>query len=154
MRLEHEFTYRTAVDGPHVVGDGPFGTRHLYGMNDGVIEGPRLKARTAGGAADWMLIGPDGSMRMDVRLHFVTDDGAVLLARYHGLAEVDERFHSAIVAGKPTSYDDQRIRTVWQIESGDPRHTWVNQAVFVGEGRACPADDGRPGFEHRIYRAG
>ena len=41
MQLEHEFTYRSAVIGPHVVGDGPSGLRHYYEIGDGVIEGAR-----------------------------------------------------------------------------------------------------------------
>ena len=153
MKLEHEFTYRTAVVGPHVIGDGPFGTRHHYEMTDGDIEGPRLKAKSIGTGSDWMLIGADGFMRMDVRLQLVTDDGAVLLARYHGLAEANGALRTAIETGKPTGYDDQHIRTVWQIESGDPRYAWVNQTVFVGKGRVQPSEGGRPGFEHRVYRA-
>lgn len=153
MRLEHEFTYRTAVNGPHVVGDGPFGTRHHYDMTDGEVEGPRLRARSSGDGTDWMLVGADGFLRMDVRMQLVTDDGAVLLVRYHGPAEANDRLQQAIEAGEETSFDDQRIRTVWQIESGDCRYAWVNQAVFVGEGRVCPTFSGRPGFEHRVYRA-
>ena len=148
-----KFTYRTAVGGPHVIGEGPFGTRHLYDVMDGVVEGPRLNARSAGAAADWMLVGSDGFMRMDVRLQFATDDGAMMLAHYHGPAEANDRLRAALQAGEPTSYEDQLIRVIWQIESGDPRYAWVNQAVFIGEGRVCPSQDGRPGFEHRVYRA-
>ena len=153
MKLEYEFTYRTAVIGPRIVGDGPFGTRHLYDMTDGVIEGSRLRARSAGAAADWMLIGGAGFMRMDVRLQLVTDDGAVLLAHYRGPAEANHRLRAAIEAGAATGYDDQCIRAVWRIESGDARYAWVNRTVFVGEGRVCPTDAGVPGFEQCVYRA-
>lgn len=153
MNLEHEFTFRTAVSGPHVVGEGAYGTRHYFEMTVGVMEGARLNAQTMGCAADWMLVGSDGFMRMDVRLQLAMCDGAVMLARYHGLAEGNDHLQNALRAGRSTDYDDQCIRTIWQLESGNPRYAWVNRSVFVGEGRACARDDGTSGFEHRVYRA-
>lgn len=153
MRLEHEFTYRTAVIGPHIVGDGPLGCRHCYELVDGLVEGARLNARTVGSGADWMLVAQDGLMRMDVRVQLRTDDGATLLVRYGGRARSSERMRSALATGEPTRFEDQAIRTVWRLECGDPRYAWVNEAIFVGEARVLPASVGRSGFEHRVYRA-
>ncbi len=152
MRLEHEFTYRTAVIGPHIVGDGPLGCRHCYEMVDGVVEGARLNGRTLGSGADWMLVRKDGLMRMDVRIQLRTDDGATLLARYGGPARSSERMRAALATGESTGFEDQAIQTAWRLECGDPRYAWVNEAIFVGEGRVLPAGPGRPGFEHRVYR--
>ena len=153
MRLEHEFTYRTAVIGPHIVGDGPLGCRHCYEMIDGVVEGARLNGRTLGSGADWMLVGDDGVIRMDVRIQLRTDDGATLLVWYDGPARFSEQMRAALAEGKSTEFEDQAIRTAWRLECGDPRYAWVNEAIFVGEARVLPAGSGRPGFEHRIYRA-
>lgn len=152
--LAHEFTYRTAVAGPHEVGEGPYGIRHYYEMTDGVIEGARLTGRTLGSAGDWMLVGADGFLRMDVRLQILTNDGAVLCARYRGPAEANARLRQSIASGQPTSFAEQRIRTCWELESGDARYAWVNQSIFVGEGRFCPAGAEASGFEHRIHRVG
>ena len=99
-----------------------------------------------------MLVGEDGLMRMDVRVQLRTDDGAVLLARYRGTARPTEQMQVALATGQPTAFDDQAIRTVWRLESGDPRYAWLNEAVFVGEGRVLPAGPDRPGFEHRVHR--
>lgn len=151
--LAYEFTYRTAVVGPHEVGQGPFGVRQHYELADGVVEGPRLSARSVDSGADWMLSGADGFMRMDARVQLLTGDGAVLLARYHGPAESNARLQAAIAGGEPTDFEEQRIRTWWELESGDPRYAWVNQTVFVGEARFQPTESGQPGFEHRVYRA-
>ena len=127
IHLEYAFTYRTAVAGPHVVGEGPHGTRHCYEMTDGVIEGGRLSGRALGSGADWMLVGSDGFLRMDARIQILTDDGAVLCARYHGPAEANDRLREAIASGEPTGFVDQRIRTCWEMESGDPGYAWVNR---------------------------
>ena len=151
IHLEHAFTYRTAVTGPHEVGKGPFGQRQYYEMIRGVIEGVQLSGRTLGSGADWMLVGSDGFLRMDARIQVLTDDGATLCVRYRGPAEVNARLRQAIASGESTSFSEQRIRTCWEIESGDSRYAWVNQSIFVGEGRFCPAGPAVAGFEHRVY---
>lgn len=151
MRLEHAFTYRTEVVGPHVIADGAAGQRHLYEMLNGVMEGLNLSARTIGSGSDWMTVEPSGLMRIDVRVKFRTDDDAVLLARYRGQAQPSHAMQAAMSAGEATNFEDQMIRTVWALEAGDPRHHWVNDAVFVGEARVLPAGQGRIGFEHRVY---
>lgn len=154
IRLHPEFTYRTLVAGPHEAGEGPQGRRQVFEMRDGVFEGPRLSGRTLGAAADWMLAGSDGFLRMDVRLQLLTGDGAVVLAHYRGPAEANAALMDAMTAGAPTRFADARIRTVWELESGDPRYAWVNQSLFVGEGRFLPSSAGEPGFEHRVHRVG
>ncbi len=152
--LAHEFTYCTSVAGPNRVGNGPYGERHYYEMTDGMVEGPRLSGRTIGTGADWMLVGSDGFLRMDARLQIMTNDDAVICVRYAGPAEANTGLREAILANKPTGFEDQRIRTHWLLEAGDTRYAWVNQAIFVGEGRFDPKEPGIAGFEHRVYRVG
>ncbi len=154
IHLAHEFIFRTSVAGPHEVGNGPYGTRQYYELTDGVVEGTRLSGRTIGTGADWMLAGSDGFLRMDARIQFMTNDGAVICAHYHGPAEANAKLREAITANEPTNFADQRIRTHWLLEAGDPSYAWVSQAVFVGEGRFNPQRPGIAGFEHRVYRVG
>ncbi len=152
MRLVHEFTCRVAC-GPHIkVGVGPYGDRQFYHLTDGNIDGPRLKGKLIGSGIDWMLIGPDGFMRMDVRIQFESDDGAVVCAHYFGPAEANKTLMQAVTACVPTAFSDQTIRSHWLLETGDEKYAWVNRAVFVGEGRLLPPTSTQLGFEHRIYR--
>ena len=153
-KLVHEFTFHSAVSAPREVGAGPFGRRQYYAMRDGSIEGPRLRGTLLGPGSDWMLVGSDGFMRMDVRIQIETEDGAVLCAHYFGPAEANDMLGRAVAACSPTEFSDQSIRTHWILETGDPRYDWVNQGVFVGEGRLRPASPGVLGFEHRVYRLG
>ena len=151
IELQLAFTYATRVSQPHEVGSGPFGSRQYYEMTDGVLDGPALKARSLGSGGDWMLEGTDGYLRMDARMQLETEDQAVICARYFGVAEANPRLMSALAASQPTDFEDQRIRTHWVLETGHPRHLWINRAVFVGEGRFRPDGEGLAGFEHRVY---
>lgn len=153
-KLVYEFTYHAAVSSPYEVGVGPYGHRQYYEMTRGVIEGERLNGKLLGSGSDWMLVGPDGFMRMDVRIQIETDDGAIVCAHYFGPAEANQRLGRAIAAFAPTEFSDQMIRSHWLLETGDPRYAWVNHAVLVGEGRLRPAGPGVLGFEHRVYRLG
>ncbi len=152
LQLVHEFTCRVACGPPHEVGAGPYGSRQYYEMTGGQVEGPRLNGKLLGSGGDWMLTCPDGYMRMDVRVQIETNDGAVLCAHYFGPAESNETLKRAVGAFTPTEFADQAIRSHWVLETGDPRYAWVNQAVFVGQGRLLPAGPGQLGFEHRVYR--
>ena len=153
-KLIHEFTYVATVGEPHEVGVGPLGHRQYFEMKTGVVAGPRLNGKLLGSGGDWMLVGTDGFMRMDVRIQIGTDDGAVICAHYFGPAEMNQKTAQAFSTGSPTEFADQVNRSHWLLETGDPRYAWVNQAVFVGEGRFRPAGPGVMGFEHRVYRVG
>ena len=99
-----------------------------------------------------MLTGPDGYMRMDVRVQIQTEDGAVICAHYFGPAETNDKLMQALRAFQPTEFEDHSIRSHWILETGDPRYRWVNQSVFAGQGRLLPAGPGVMGFEHEVYR--
>ena len=152
--LIHAFTCRVSCGEVFEVGAGPRGQRRCYAMTGGRIDGERLSGDLVGPGSDWMVAEPDGLMRMDVRLHLRTDDGALVAIRYFGPAVPNDAMRKALANNQPTGFADQSIRTHWLLEAGDPRHAWVNRAVFVGEGRVRPAGPGTMGFEHRVYRVG
>lgn len=154
VELVHEFTYHAAVSFPHEVGMGPYGRRQYYEVKEGVFEGPRFNGKLLGPGSDWMLVASDGFIRMDVRIQMETDDRAIICAHYFGPAEVNQKLGQAVAASAPTEFSDQLIRSHWLLETGDARYAWVNQSVFVGEGRLHPFSPGVLGFEHRVYRLG
>lgn len=121
-------------------------------LTGGQVEGPRLKGRFLGAGSDWMLTGPDDFIRMDVRVQIETDDGAILCVHYFSPAEANEKLKRAMGVCAPTEFADQSIRSHWVLETGDLRYAWVNQMVFVGQGRLLPPGTGLLGFEHRVYR--
>lgn len=147
MDLEYEFTYNATLKEPVSVGPGPYGNRLVFEVTGGSLEGPRLKGRLLTGGGDWLLVGPDGWGRLDVRAQFLTDDGAAIYLQYHGVVEMNEKVQRATTGGAATDWGDLYFRTAPRLETGDPRYAWVNHTVFVAEGRVLPG-----AVEYRVYR--
>jgi hypothetical protein len=148
MNLEYEFTYHATLKEPVSVGTGPYGMRLFFEVTGGSLEGKRLKGKFLTGGGDWLLVGPDGWGRLDVRAQLLTDDGAAIYLSYYGVLEMNDKVQRATTAGSGTDYDDQYFRTNPRFETGDPRYAWLNQTLFVGQGRI------RPGLivEYKVYR--
>ena len=147
MNLELEFTYEATLKPPVDIDAGPLGARNFYEVTGGTIEGKRLKGKVLTGGGDWLLVGPDGFARLDVRAQFITHDGASIYAQYPGLLELNQKVGAAIASGGSTDYGDQYFRTTPRLETGDTRYAWVNQSLFVAEGRIGPGK-----VEYKVYR--
>ncbi|RKZ77982.1 MAG: DUF3237 domain-containing protein [Gammaproteobacteria bacterium] len=147
MNLVQEFTMSAMLKPPLPIGAGPIGTRMYYDVIDGEIVGDRLRGKVLGGG-EWALIGPDGCLRVDVRLQGETHDGAHLYIQYVGLLELNEAVQGALASGGGTEFGDQSFFTNPRIETGDERYAWANKTFFVGEGRILPG----LGVEYRVWR--
>ena len=148
MELDYEFTYSARLKQPLNVGAGPFGTRMVFEVVGGTVHGDRLSGTVLGGGADWMLMGPDGCGRLDVRAQFAMEDGATVYMSYFGIVHMNAAVQQAVAAGAETQFADQYFRTAPRLETGDPRYAWINQSLFVAEGRFLPG----PGVEYRVHR--
>ncbi|MGH7821175.1 MAG: DUF3237 domain-containing protein [Candidatus Binatia bacterium] len=148
MNLEYELTYQATLKEALAVGPGPFGTRLVVEVTGGHFEGKRMRGRILTGGADWLLVGPDGYGRLDVRVQLVTDDGASLYLSYLGVLEMTDKVQAALQTASGTEYGDHYFRTAPRFETGDPRYAWLNRTLFVGEGHILP---GRT-VEYRVYR--
>jgi len=149
ITLEYEFTYRAKLKPPLAVGPGPYGTRLFFEVVEGDFEGKRLKGKILTGGGDWLLAGADGFGRLDVRAQFLTDDGAAIYLAYFGLLEMNPKIQAAVSdPNAGTDFGDQYFRTNPRFETGDPRYAWLNQSLFVAEGRVLPG----PTVEYKVYR--
>lgn len=147
MQLIEEFTLRATLHPPLAIGAGPIGTRMYYEVTGGQMIGDRLRGTVLGGG-EWALLGPDGFVRIDVRLQVETHDGALFYIQYVGLLELSEAVQRSMTSGEGTGYGDQYFFTNPRIETGDPRYAWVNTTFFVGEGHMLPG----LGVEYRVWR--
>jgi hypothetical protein len=147
MDLVQEFTFKATLKPPLPIGAGPIGTRMYYDVVSGEIVGDRLRGTLLGGG-EWALIGPDGFLRVDVRLQAETHDGAFLYIQYTGLLGMDEAVQGALASGAGTDFGEQYFYTNPRIETGDERYAWVNTTFFIGEGRILP----ELGVEYRVWR--
>lgn len=148
MDLVEELVMHAELTGPSLeVGAGPYGSRMVATVTGGWVKGDRINGTLVGAGADWLLIGPDGWARLDVRAQIQTDDGAVIYLQYGGVLELNEAVMAAMAPGGATGFDDQYFRTAPSMESGDERYAWVNTTAFVGQGRLH-----ENGVEYKIYR--
>ena len=100
------------------------GARFVYEVIDARLEGERISASMTGSAAaDWLIVGPDGTGTLDVRATLVTDDGAVVFVQYNGRCDVRNGPGTAPVYVAP------------RFETGDERYAWLNRVQAVGKGR-------------------
>jgi hypothetical protein len=148
MELVEEFTFTARLAPSVPVGAGPLGTRRIREVLGGEVSGGRLRGTVGTGGGDWVLIGPDGWGRLDVRLTIHTHDGAHIYVQYFGVIEYTEAALEANAGTRSSEYDEHYFRTAPRLETGDERYGWVNQAVFVGEGRLHPG----PVVEYRVFR--
>jgi hypothetical protein len=148
LELVHEFTFRAELKPPVAVGSGPFGDRAIFEATGGEVTGERIRGTVGTGGGDWILTGPDGVGRLDVRVTLHTADGAHLYVQYFGILVFNEAVMAALGGERSTDYDEQYFRTAPRIETGDERYAWVNRAVFIGEGRLHPG----PAVEYRVHR--
>ena len=103
------------------VGNTPAGRRIVFEVHDGQVTGERLSGKQVGHVdGDWLIVGPDGTGLLDVRLLIETDDGALVYIQYHG--RVDATDPTAPVYSTP------------RFETGDERYAWLNKIQAVAKG--------------------
>ena len=109
---------------PIEVGAGPGGTRVIIEVASAQVKGDRLHGEMVGSAAaDWVLIGPEGTGTLDVRAAFRTDDGAIIFVQYNGRADVSQGLNPPA-----TVYVAPRFETC------DERYMWLNRIQAIGKG--------------------
>lgn len=146
--LVREMIYRVRPAGPLPATEGsPRGPRQYWEMAEAELEGPRIRARTQFAGGDWMQVGPDGFWRPDVRVQFVTDDGATVLLRYTGLVEQNEAFKREAERAGRTEFGDHYMRMMLEFDTGAAEYQWLNRSLFLAEGRLD-----RSWIDYAVYR--
>jgi hypothetical protein len=108
---------------PFVLSGTPAGDRMIFEVEDGTVEGERLSGSLEGrAAADWLVLGPDGTGTLDVRALIRTNDDALVFVQYHGRVD--------IAAGP-----DAPVYATPRFETGDERYRWLNAVQAVGKGK-------------------
>jgi hypothetical protein len=117
-------TLRIQLKPPIVAGTGPAGTRLIVEVASAQVKGDRLRGEMLGAAAaDWMIVGPEGTGTVDVRVTLQTDDGAVIFVQYNGRMDASRGLQFPM-----TAYVAPRF------ETGDERYAWLNRIQAVGKG--------------------
>lgn len=119
-------TLHIQLKAPIVVGAGCAGTRLIVEVASIAVKGDRLSGEMIGtAAADWILVGPEGTANVDVRAAMRTDDGAIIFIQYNGKIAADVSQGMKLPA---TGYVAPRF------ETSDQRYAWLNRIQAVGKG--------------------
>jgi hypothetical protein len=148
LELKHEFSFWLALSPSVDFGTGPLGHRTYFEVTGGAATGKRFNGNAFGGGGDWILVGSDNYARLDVRLQFRTDDGALVYLQYAGLLELNANVTQALASDAGTTYGDQYLRSTPRLETSDARYAWMNHSVFVARGHFL---DGLK-VEYEVYR--
>jgi hypothetical protein len=77
-----------------------------------------------------------------------THDGANIYVQYFGVIEYTDAAHAANAGERSSEWHEHYFRTSPRLETGDPRYEWVNQTLFVAQGRLHPG----PVVEYQVFR--
>ncbi len=139
MHLEHLFDWTAEFKTPTDVGAGPLGQRIVADIMGGSFKGPHLSGKVLPSGADWALVGPDGNLRLDVRIVLETDDGAFIYVAYRARMTMNNKLRAVLFEGKGSiEFGDTYMISQLQFETGDERYAWLNNLMAAGEGRLSP----------------
>lgn len=135
--LTTEFLFEISVDldRPLVIGPTPNGDRRIRPVTGGRFAGPKLRGEVLPGGADWLLLRPDGSRSLDVRLTLRTDGGHLVYVISRGILDMSPEIYDRIAGGEeilPTQY---YFRTTPLFEAAADELAWLNRTVAVTSGR-------------------
>jgi hypothetical protein len=127
----------TLKPSPEVIGQVPEGIRVNFYPASGAVSGPRLRGLVRDVGGDWLTLRRDGVAQLDVRTTIETEDGALLLLTYHGVADFGhdgyQRFLKRDLPGVV------RIRITPRFTTAHPDYLWCNRLHCFGVGEYSPA---------------
>jgi Protein of unknown function (DUF3237) len=101
----------------------PAGDRMIVEFSAIEWHGERVNANLKGkAAADWLVIGQDGTCLIDIRFTLETQDGALVYVQMNGRADAAKFSDGAPLYMAP------------RFETGDARYAWLNRVQAVTKG--------------------
>ena len=138
IRTAHLMTMKLAVNGMQAIGATPNGNRRIGLVAGGTFEGPKLKGTVLPGGADWIIVRPDGSTTLDVRIVLQTDDGATIGLTYRGMRHGPDAVMARVNAGETVNPNEYYFRTAVFFETAAAKYDWLNRIIAVGTGHRPP----------------
>lgn len=136
-----EFVYEASGDlePPVPIGPTPDGTRRIVPiLAGGRVEGPRIRGKLLGNAADWQLTRPDGVTVVEAIYAIETDDGAVIQLRNKGLRHGPAEVMARLAAGEEVDPAAYYFRTVPEFIAPTGPYDWLNRSIFICTGARYP----------------
>ncbi len=115
-----------SVPDTHYLKGAPQGSRIVAEVTGGSFEGHRLRGTVHPPGGDWATRRTDRSLKVDARIMLRTEDNAVVLMTYGGIA-----------IPQPGGFLNARIAATF--ETGDEHYAWLNCIQAVGIGKTSGA---------------
>lgn len=117
---------------PMPIGPASWGTRLIFPVVRGTVEGPNIKGVAKPFGADWAILRGDNCIELDVRLVLETDDGALIHVEYRGVIDMTREQVEKLLAGQ--AVEKMKIHTAPRFETSHPNYVWLNRIQAVGCG--------------------
>ena len=137
IKPELEFVYEASGDlgAPVPIGEVPDGTRRIIPIfSGGRVEGPLIKGKLMGNAADWQLTRPDRVTVADAIYALETDDGVIIQIRNKGLRHGPPEVMARLAAGEEVDPAEYYFRTVPEFIAPKGKYEWMNRSIFICSG--------------------
>lgn len=119
LPVQHVFSAHLDIGTPTYVRNGPEGTKLIVAITGGTIAGDRINGViVSNSGGDWVSIGANGEMRIDVRFTILTDDDATVYVSYKGVLQ------------------GRRALCGPLFETGHERYSWLNTSQGIGIGQS------------------
>jgi hypothetical protein len=133
--LEFVYAAQAPLEPARPIGDTYDGTRRIVPIPaGGQVEGPAIRGRLMGHAADWQWTRGDGVTVVDAVYAIETDDGALIQIRNRGLRHGPPEVMARLAAGEEVDPASYYFRTVPEFIAPNGRYDWLNRSVFVCAG--------------------
>ncbi|MBN8500072.1 MAG: DUF3237 domain-containing protein [Sphingomonadales bacterium] len=132
-----EFVYEAGGDlgAPIPIGDTPDGARRIIPIfAGGRVEGPLIKGRLMGNAADWQVTRGDGVTVADAIYALETDDGVIIQIRNKGLRHGPPEVMARLARGEDVDPAEYYFRTVPEFIAPTGKYDWMNRSIFICAG--------------------
>lgn len=99
----------------------------------GWVKGPKINGTLIAPAADWLRVMPGGSLRLDVRGTFKTDDGALVYITYNGIISHSKESYDRLMKGEVLTSKDHYFIISPTMQTSSEKYAWLNQVQCVGK---------------------
>ena len=148
-RLEHIFDMHGDLEPPQVLAGAPLGTRQIFIVKGGTVEGPKIRGEILPGGGDWATVRSDGAVQLDVRGTMRTDDGALVYMTYSGLMIATPEVFGRLFQGQDVPLSEYYFYTNPVFQTGAQQYAWLNRLIAIGRGKVVPG-----AVEYRVWSVG
>ncbi|MEH6449415.1 MAG: DUF3237 domain-containing protein [Oleispira sp.] len=148
IRTEALFDMHVTLKEPLNIGASHVGHRIIFDVESGFFTGEKLKGNLKASGGDWLLMHPDGTYTLDVRVCLETDDGALIYMSYKGRWVIPDHLKQKVLSNETCAEvdpDEYYQRNLILFEVADKRYQWLNNIVAVSQGYRTPV-----GISYRV----